>query len=149
MSTLEDFKIPILFFGELCCPIKCIELSVLTLTPSYLSVTLILNLPLSISFPLTREEQAIPTFFGGKVLFIWRLLVADCFEKMLPLLTEYDGGLDLPSFALSRFTLSIVRCLSYFFTALTIKASLSANKELVGSVFSEFLSLLPLELGLL
>ena len=34
MSTLEDFTIPILSFGELGCPINSIELSVLTLGPS-------------------------------------------------------------------------------------------------------------------
>ena len=87
MSTLEDFTIPILSFGELVCPINSIELSVLTLALSYLSITLILYLPLSISFPLTRVEPAIPTFFGGKVLITWRLLFADYFEKMVPLMT--------------------------------------------------------------
>ena len=96
MSTLEDFTIPILSFGELGFPMKCIELSVLTLAPSDLSITLILYLSLSMSFPLTRVEPAIPTVFGVKVLITLRLLVAYCFEKMLTLLTGCDGGLDLP-----------------------------------------------------
>ena len=33
MATLEDFTIPILSFGELGCPMKCMEFSVLTLAP--------------------------------------------------------------------------------------------------------------------
>ena len=65
-----------------------------------ISVILILYLSLSKSFSLTRMKPAIPIFFGGKVLITWRLLVADFFDRMLPLLTEYDDGLDLPWFTL-------------------------------------------------
>ena len=50
---------------------------------SDLSITLILYLSLSISFSLTRMEPVIPTFFGGNVFITLRLLVADCFKKML------------------------------------------------------------------
>ena len=65
-----------------------------------ISVILILYLSLSKSFSLTRMKPAIPIFFGGKVLITWRLLVADCFEIMFPLLMGYDNDLDLPWFAL-------------------------------------------------
>ena len=66
---------------------KCIGLSVLSLAPSDLSISLILYLSVSISFSLTRMEPVIPTFVEVKVLITVRILVADCFEKMLTLLT--------------------------------------------------------------
>ena len=131
MSTLEGFTILILSFGELGCPMKCIELSVLTLASSDLSITLDLCLSLSISFPLTRVEPAIPIFVGGEVLITWGLLVADCFDKMVLLLTGYDGGLNLPWFTLSWFTLSIFRCRSCYFTVSAINAALFAHKKFV------------------
>ena len=149
ISTLEDLTIPILSFDELGCLMKCIEFSVLTLVSSDLSITLILYLFLSKSFPLTRVEPVISTFFGVKILITLRLLVTDFFEKMLTLLTGYDNGLDLPWFTLSWFTLSIFKCRYFFFTASAINAALFSNKELAVSVSSELLSLKPLKLGLL
>ena len=98
MSTIEGFTITILSFGELGFLMKYMEFSVLNLAPSDLSITLNLYLSVSVSFPLTRVEPVIPTFFGSKVLITLRLLVADCFEKMLTLLTLYDGSPDLPWF---------------------------------------------------
>ena len=118
MSTLEGFTIFILSFGELVCPINRIELSVLSLAPSDLSSSLILYLSVSRSFSLTRMEPAIPTFVGVRVLITVRLLVANCFEKMLPLLTGNEGGLDLP-----WFTLSIFRYRSCSFSASAINAA--------------------------
>ena len=66
MAAEDDFTIPILSFGELGFLMKSIELSVLSLAPSDLSVALILYLSLSISFSLTRVKPAIPTFLESK-----------------------------------------------------------------------------------